>query len=240
MSGRRVIEKMVDRLIDEGVTLAPCDWGYCVYAQAFSACGGDSAGPNPVERAPDVCGKCTNFVVTERHRSWWEERVRDASVFLSHQGLTGQSIAVIERRRDTAEQILRKLNVAHQRSLAMSENKEKSAVLIRLEAAISLHETEHPGKPISISQLCKQAGVNRAISMQVIPSCWTGSGHRSTKIEKMNEGRRSFDSESEEIERLRLQNKALLYLCVELQASMTDLEKQISHLRSKSNSRQRK
>jgi hypothetical protein len=81
---------------------------------------------------------------------------------LSHQGLTGQSIAVIERRRDTAEQILRKLNVAHQRSPAMSENKEKSAVLIRLEAAISLHETEHPGKPISISQLCKQAGVNRA------------------------------------------------------------------------------
>jgi predicted RNase H-like nuclease (RuvC/YqgF family) len=56
----------------------------------------------------------------------------------------------------------------------------------------------------------------------------------------MNEGRRSSDSESEEIERLRLQNKALLYLCVELQASMTDLEKQISHLRSKSNSRQRK
>lgn len=123
----------------------------------------------------------------------------------------------------------------------MSENKEKSAVLIRLEAAISLHETEHPGKPISISQLCKQAGVNRANLYASHPQLLDRiRGHRSTKIEKMNEGRRSFGSESEEIERLRLQNKALLYLCVELQASMTDLETQISHLRSKSNSRQRK
>jgi hypothetical protein len=35
MSGRRVIEKMVDRLIDEGVTLAPCDWGIAFMRRPF-------------------------------------------------------------------------------------------------------------------------------------------------------------------------------------------------------------
>jgi len=108
--GRKTISRLAERLIDEGVTLAPCDWGYCVYSQAHSACGGDSNGPNQVERAPDVCAKCTNFVVTDTHRNWWEERARDASAFLSRPGLPTQTIAVVERRRQAAESVLRTMN----------------------------------------------------------------------------------------------------------------------------------
>ncbi len=109
-AGKRAVAEMVERLIDQGVDLAPCSWGYCVYAKTFSACRGDDKGPNPVRRAPDVCATCANFAVTERHRAWWEERVRRDEVFLARPGIPAQTVTVVKRRMEHACTVLRGLN----------------------------------------------------------------------------------------------------------------------------------
>ncbi|WP_298435744.1 hypothetical protein [Ottowia sp.] len=109
-AGKRAVAGMVERLIDQGVDLAPCNWGYCVYAKTFSACRGDEKGPNPVRRAPDVCATCANFAVTERHRPWWEERVRRDEAFLMRPGLPAQTVAVVRRRMEQASAVLQGLN----------------------------------------------------------------------------------------------------------------------------------
>ena len=80
--GKPTLKNMAEKLIERGIKLAPCDWGYCVYAQELSACQGNRIGPNEVRRAPDVCAKCGNFVVTEKHRPWWEERFTKDTDFL--------------------------------------------------------------------------------------------------------------------------------------------------------------
>lgn len=109
-AGKRAVAAMVERLIDEGVELAPCSWGYCVYAKSLSACRGDDKGPNPVRRAPDVCAACANFAVTERHRSWWEERARRDEAFLQRPELGAQTVAVVKRRLEHACTVLQGLN----------------------------------------------------------------------------------------------------------------------------------
>lgn len=93
--GKRSLGAAVDKLIESGIRLAPCDWGYCVYSKAMSACGGDDKGPNAVQRAPDVCATCQNFSVTERHRPYWNERARRDEEFLKRQGLPDQTKQVV-------------------------------------------------------------------------------------------------------------------------------------------------
>jgi len=109
-AGKRAVAEMVERLIDQGVDLAPCSWGYCVYAKTFSACRGDDRGPSPVRRAPDVCAACANFAVTERHRAWWEERVRRDEAFLARRDVPAQTVAVVKRRLENACTVLQGLN----------------------------------------------------------------------------------------------------------------------------------
>lgn len=121
LRGRKTISTLVEKLIDEGVTLAPCDWGYCVYVQALSACRGDATGPNGVERAPDVCGTCSNFLVTETHRGWWEGRTRDSESFLARTDIGQQAQAVVGRRLKIARQVLFTLNADHQHEKARSD-----------------------------------------------------------------------------------------------------------------------
>jgi site-specific recombinase XerD len=114
--GRAGLMRIVNKLIDEGVQLAPCDWGFCVYSQALSACGGDERGPNEARRSPDICSGCSNFAVTERHRVWWEVRLRRDDDFLSRKGVTEQSIRWVERRRSNSARILSGLVHSNQAS----------------------------------------------------------------------------------------------------------------------------
>ena len=39
-------------LVDAGLVLGVCDWGYCVYREEHSACLGNATGPNPARREP--------------------------------------------------------------------------------------------------------------------------------------------------------------------------------------------
>lgn len=110
LRGKLSLKKMVDDLIKKGVQLAPCDWGYCVYAQALSACNGDERGPNKERRAADVCSACSNFAVTERHRAWWEQRFEQDEAFLKQAGLPNQTVIWVERRLSNTSGVIRGLN----------------------------------------------------------------------------------------------------------------------------------
>jgi integrase len=108
--GKTALTSLVKQLIREGVTLAPCDWGYCVYAQDQSACGGDNRGPNQVNREPGTCSTCGNFAVTEKHRGWWEARVKREQLFLQQPNLSAQTIEVVRSRLKKSEEVLISLN----------------------------------------------------------------------------------------------------------------------------------
>lgn len=110
MRGKATLQSVVDRLIADGVQLAPCDWGYCVYSKSLSACLGDAKGPNESLRTAEVCNGCSNFVVTERHRAWWEERVVRDSEFLKGHDLSMQSVVVVQRRLARSGELLAELN----------------------------------------------------------------------------------------------------------------------------------
>ncbi|MFG6464168.1 site-specific integrase [Roseateles sp. DXS20W] len=120
LRGRKALESLVDRLIGQGVQLAPCDWGYCVYSQALSACRGDALGPNEANRSAEVCSSCANFVVTDKHRGWWTERAERDAQFLDTKGLPAQTVAWVQRRLDGTHQVLRSLNAG--RLHATSQN----------------------------------------------------------------------------------------------------------------------
>lgn len=122
MRGNATLQSVVERLIADGVQLAPCDWGYCVYSKALSACHGDARGPNEALRTAEVCGGCSNFVVTERHRAWWEERMVRDQQFLKGQGLLEQSVMVVRRRLSRNVELLAELN--GRRSLARAAAKQ--------------------------------------------------------------------------------------------------------------------
>jgi len=107
--GKRSVSQMVEILINKGVQLAPCDWGYCVYSQAFSACHGDDKGPNELERSPDVCAGCSNFTVTEHHRAWWETRYTRERAFLDARQSKDQTFEIARLRFTRTKQVIASL-----------------------------------------------------------------------------------------------------------------------------------
>lgn len=109
--GKKGLQRLVDKLIDDGVQIAPCDWGYCVYSKFFSSCSGDDKGPNESRRSPDVCSGCANFCVTRKHQPFWEARLQRDDNFLAQNGLSAQTVAVVEERRENTAKILLKLVV---------------------------------------------------------------------------------------------------------------------------------
>jgi len=107
--GKRSLTAMVERLIAQGVQLAPCNWGYCVYSKSLSACHGNENGPNEIERSPDVCAGCQNFVVTNRHEAWWSRRLESDQQFLKRDNLSEQTRVLVDTRLRRTEIILRSL-----------------------------------------------------------------------------------------------------------------------------------
>lgn len=108
--GKRSLASLVEKMIADGIKLAPCHWGYCVYVEQLSACHGDESGPNEIERSPDVCARCSNFAVTEAHRPWWEARFRADEVFLQKKSLPVQTRHFVEQRLARSTMLLRQIN----------------------------------------------------------------------------------------------------------------------------------
>jgi len=107
--GRKSLHALVSDLIAKGVSLAPCDWGYCVYSRVYSACRGDDRGPNEVYRSPDVCSGCRNFMVTPAYRPWWEARARNEEEFLKTPNLSDQTRILVEGRLRNSLSVLERL-----------------------------------------------------------------------------------------------------------------------------------
>jgi integrase len=107
--GRRMkqdLRSFARLLVQAGLTLGVCDWGYCIYRQEHSACFGGPSGPNPIFREPATCGRCRNFVVTRKHRPYWEGQVERHRALLDEPDLPRQTLKLARERLTRATKIL--------------------------------------------------------------------------------------------------------------------------------------
>jgi integrase len=99
-------------LVQAGLTLGVCDWGFCVYRQEHSACLGSATEPNPIYREPSTCVRCRNYVVTEQHRSYWQEQVERHQALLNEPDLPRQTLKIARDRLTEATKVLRSITVS--------------------------------------------------------------------------------------------------------------------------------
>jgi len=97
-------------LVEGGLTLGICDYGYCVYRQPYSACRGNHTGPNPVYREPSTCARCLNFAVSTPHRPYWTEQLRRCEALLSEPALPTQTLKIVRDRLEEARTVLRSID----------------------------------------------------------------------------------------------------------------------------------
>jgi hypothetical protein len=65
-----------------------CDYGWCVFQQETSRCGGELQ-PNEAGRAPAVCLSCANMVIEAKHRDYWRDRqTRNAALLATANHMT--------------------------------------------------------------------------------------------------------------------------------------------------------
>jgi integrase len=97
-------------LVEAGLTLGVCDWGFCVYRQEHSACLGTASAPNPIRREPSTCSRCRNFVVAAKHKPYWQEQVRRHEALLNEPALPRQTLQIARERLTEAITILRSID----------------------------------------------------------------------------------------------------------------------------------
>ncbi len=94
-------------LVDAGLVLGVCDWGFCVYREEHSACLGNAVGPNPARREPSTCARCKNFAVSAQHRPYWAEQVRRHEALLNEPALPIQTLRIVRERLTEARLLIR-------------------------------------------------------------------------------------------------------------------------------------
>lgn len=62
-----------------------CDYGWCVFQQETSRCGGELE-PDEARRAPAVCLSCANMVIEAKHGPYWRDRRARNKVLLDQAG----------------------------------------------------------------------------------------------------------------------------------------------------------
>jgi integrase len=99
-------------LVEGGLILGICDYGYCVYRQPYSACRGTLSGPNPVYREPSTCARCLNFAVSSPHRPYWLEQSRRCEELLKEPALPTQTLKIARDRLEEARSVVRSIDAA--------------------------------------------------------------------------------------------------------------------------------
>lgn len=97
-------------LVESGLTLGVCDWGFCVYRQEHSACLGSATAPNPLRREPSTCARCKNFAVSTPHRSYWLEQARRNEALLNEPALPTQTLKIARARLQEAITMVRSID----------------------------------------------------------------------------------------------------------------------------------
>jgi len=115
MKMKQDLRSFAQLLVQAGLTLGVCDWGFCVYRQEHSACLGSATEPNPIYREPSTCVRCRNYVVTEQHRPYWQEQVERHQALLSEPNLPRQTLKIARDRLTEATKVLRSLTASRGR-----------------------------------------------------------------------------------------------------------------------------
>lgn len=97
-------------LVDAGLILGVCDYGYCVYREEYSACRGNATGPNPVNREPSTCTRCKNFAVSVPHRPYWLEQVHRCELLLGEPAMPTQTLKILRERLEEARAMIRSID----------------------------------------------------------------------------------------------------------------------------------
>lgn len=105
-------ERDAKSMLSKGVTLGPCEWGYCLYKQESSRCVGGRMSPSEERRTPAVCVECVNFVATSSHANWWRRRVEDLNRMLQLRGIPQQTTLVLRMRLQQSEAVLEALGAS--------------------------------------------------------------------------------------------------------------------------------
>ena len=100
-------------LVDAGLVLGVCDWGFCVYRQEHSACLGNALGPNPARREPSTCAHCKNFALSAQHRPYWVEQARRHEALLNEPALPLQTLRIARERLDEARSLIRAIDAGN-------------------------------------------------------------------------------------------------------------------------------
>ena len=101
------LKRYARMLVEAGLTLGVCDWGFCVYRQESSACLGSINAPNPIRREPSTCANCRNFAVGPKHLGYWREQVTRHRALLNEPALPRQSLQIVRERLTQALAVVR-------------------------------------------------------------------------------------------------------------------------------------
>ena len=99
-------------LVESGLTLGVCEWGFCVYRQEHSACLGSTTAPNPLRREPSTCARCQNFAVSAQHRSYWLDQACRHEALLNESALPTQTLKIARERLNEALAMVRSIDAA--------------------------------------------------------------------------------------------------------------------------------
>lgn len=97
-------------LVDAGLILGVCEWGFCVFRQEHSACLGNVSGPNPVRREPSTCARCKNFAVSTQHRAYWLDQAQRHEALLNEPALPTQTLKIARARLEEARAMIRSID----------------------------------------------------------------------------------------------------------------------------------
>jgi integrase len=97
-------------LVDAGLVLGVCDWGFCIYREEYSACLGNARGPNPARREPSTCANCKNFAVSAQHRPYWIHQLGRHEALLDEPALPRQTLQIARERVDEARRLIRAID----------------------------------------------------------------------------------------------------------------------------------
>lgn len=99
-------------LVEAGLVLGVCDWGFCVYREDSSSCLGNAKGPNPARREPSTCARCANFAVSSQHRPYWSEQLERCEAMLGEPALPLQTLRIVRERMQEARLLIRHIDGA--------------------------------------------------------------------------------------------------------------------------------